>query len=681
MLFLALALTLYLSFYVGHFPGWFDSGELATAAHLLGVAHSPGHIGFVLAGHLANLLPIGSVAYRIALLSSLCSAISVVLLMNLSRRFIEKLTYSKDTIVVQGLAFVGSTLFLFHPSIALQSTRIEVYALQTVLLLGAIWMGYRAMESEEPRYVYLLAFLFGLSFVSQPILTATIAIPLLLPLLWLPVDPLRVGLTSLPFFLFGNSLFLFLPLRASASPILNWDAPVTWPRFWGMITARDFQAYFYSPIGSQAYSNWARGDLWSLLPPSLLILSILGLAAIWKRVRPSQALFFGALSLFSTAAWLFKDFHLQNPDSHAYVTLPIAFALLLAPLGGIALFQRIKSFRTRTLFVLTAILLFFSTFRLASVGFVAHASNAGSEAEALSRHLDRAPPDSLIKVGSDHWLFPLWYRSYVEKQRRDVALVGKGMLQASWYQKQLIELYGSDILQKTLLTETNEEKKSRRMGYLYGSGVDTPWLRSILNLECRKISSQDPFEIRKSLCAKIAVVGSADPNPTTTILLLENFLGKNITSLSCQKAKPVSLPYPLFRDRPHVFILRPDHPQVDLALLYLGCDRPDLAATLLQQAHPGQGDQALLFASLLWARGEKKKSMNWLRPTSSSTKEQQGIFALARASLYAVDRSAGRALHDLQIAGEWLPNDPAVLRLREALGSLPPHDDVPTKKP
>ena len=31
------------------------------------------------------------------------------------------------------------------------------------------------------------------------------------------------------------------------------------------------------------------------------------------------------------AGWLLKDFHLQNPDSHAYVTLPIALTLLRYP--------------------------------------------------------------------------------------------------------------------------------------------------------------------------------------------------------------------------------------------------------------------------------------------------------------------------------------------------------------
>src|SRR6185436_1365976 len=46
-----------------------DCGELVTAARVLGVAHPPGYPVWCLLGHLFSWIPIGTVAFRVALLS------------------------------------------------------------------------------------------------------------------------------------------------------------------------------------------------------------------------------------------------------------------------------------------------------------------------------------------------------------------------------------------------------------------------------------------------------------------------------------------------------------------------------------------------------------------------------------------------------------------------------------
>ncbi len=54
-----------------------DSGELIAAATVLGVAHPPGYPLYMLLGHLATLLPGGSPALRMNLLSALLDAVAV----------------------------------------------------------------------------------------------------------------------------------------------------------------------------------------------------------------------------------------------------------------------------------------------------------------------------------------------------------------------------------------------------------------------------------------------------------------------------------------------------------------------------------------------------------------------------------------------------------------------------
>ena len=71
-----IALTVYLftlcpTVYVG------DSGELITAAYTTGVPHPPGYPLFCILGKLISFLPIGTIAFRMNLMSSLFGAVAL----------------------------------------------------------------------------------------------------------------------------------------------------------------------------------------------------------------------------------------------------------------------------------------------------------------------------------------------------------------------------------------------------------------------------------------------------------------------------------------------------------------------------------------------------------------------------------------------------------------------------
>src|SRR2546423_15343833 len=54
-----------------------DSPELITAAVTLGVAHAPGYPLFTMLGHLFSLVPLGSIPFRVKLLSVVCDALTI----------------------------------------------------------------------------------------------------------------------------------------------------------------------------------------------------------------------------------------------------------------------------------------------------------------------------------------------------------------------------------------------------------------------------------------------------------------------------------------------------------------------------------------------------------------------------------------------------------------------------
>jgi len=68
----------------------FDSAELATASHVLGIIHAPGYPLYLILGKLFSLLPIGNVAYRMNLMSAVFGAATSVttflVLVELTRR-------------------------------------------------------------------------------------------------------------------------------------------------------------------------------------------------------------------------------------------------------------------------------------------------------------------------------------------------------------------------------------------------------------------------------------------------------------------------------------------------------------------------------------------------------------------------------------------------------------------
>src|ERR1035437_7298331 len=57
-----------------------DSGELIAAAYTLGVPHEPGYPLWTMIAHLFTWLPVGDVAYRVNLMSAVCSSLAAALI-------------------------------------------------------------------------------------------------------------------------------------------------------------------------------------------------------------------------------------------------------------------------------------------------------------------------------------------------------------------------------------------------------------------------------------------------------------------------------------------------------------------------------------------------------------------------------------------------------------------------
>ncbi len=237
------ALSLYL-FTLAPTVTFGDSGELITAAVTLGVAHPPGYPLWLILAKMFSFLPLGDIAFRLNLMSAIFGAAAVGILALIIVRTLPLVCFrilsneyfhNPGTGIILGTASVAASLCLaFSPTFWQQSLIAEVYALNNlliclILLVLALWI-------EAPwkkGWLFAAAFLFGMGQANHQTLLLLAPAIVLLVLLRRPliIISARAMLGCVGFFLLGLALYLYLPIRASANPPINWGDPETWNAF------------------------------------------------------------------------------------------------------------------------------------------------------------------------------------------------------------------------------------------------------------------------------------------------------------------------------------------------------------------------------------------------------------------------------------------------------------------
>lgn len=197
-----------------------DSGELVTAAYTLGIAHPPGFPLWVLLGKLFTFIPLGTIAWRLNLMSAFWGALAAGLFAVLINRLTNRWWL--------GLAF--SLILAFSPIYWSQSVIAEVYTLNIFFvilssLLLVIWQ-----EKRADKYLLWFALLFGLSLTNH---TMMILLAPAFALFIMVVDhkifsKWQLILKMLLLALVGFSVYLYLPWRAAMHPVFNWGPITTW---------------------------------------------------------------------------------------------------------------------------------------------------------------------------------------------------------------------------------------------------------------------------------------------------------------------------------------------------------------------------------------------------------------------------------------------------------------------
>ena len=233
-----LTFAFYLSGLSGTIPSYRDSGDLIASIHTLGIAHPPGYALYVLVGKLfVTLLPFGNVAYRVNVMSAFFAAATTGILY---RALQEEM---KNWILV-----VPVLLFATSPAVIALARVAEMYTM-AAFLAAVILL---CLQQGSIRSYCGAALLLGLGLSVHP--TLIFLAPLFL------VSAVRpFPRSSLLYFILGLTVFLYLPIRASQHPLVNWGDPSHWRNFWRVVTRADYGGLKLHP--EQSSFSWSLDDI------------------------------------------------------------------------------------------------------------------------------------------------------------------------------------------------------------------------------------------------------------------------------------------------------------------------------------------------------------------------------------------------------------------------------------
>ncbi|MBI5573962.1 MAG: DUF2723 domain-containing protein [Elusimicrobia bacterium] len=201
-----------------------DSGELITAAYTLGIPHPPGYPLWTILGKIFTLLiPFGNIAYRVNLMSAFFGALTCVILYLIVSS--KQLAVSKENQTPPSLTHLltyslSALALAFSKTFWSQSIISEVYTLNAFFVVLIIYL------LLTTRYLQLAIFVYGLSLANHYIMFLFGPI-FAFYLIWKnpKVFNLKTILTLLIFFLPGLFLYLYLPIRSSVNPPIDWGNP------------------------------------------------------------------------------------------------------------------------------------------------------------------------------------------------------------------------------------------------------------------------------------------------------------------------------------------------------------------------------------------------------------------------------------------------------------------------
>jgi len=478
-----------------------DSGEFLTAAVSLGSAHSPGYPLFLMYAKPFAWLPFGNIAFRINMATAFSASLACLGAYILTLRLIGKERLADDErfslFTVRIAALSTACVFAVTPRLWLQSNHDKPYPLLAfvcaiIFYLILLWRDSVEQSEERPAFIYAAAFLIGMSMALHQ--TVILLVPacflFMLFVNWRVILKIKESILAAAFALFGFSVHLYLPLRATRNPLLNWGDTQIMSRFmWHFLRKgypqkshpRDMnllweQIRAFNPV--REFNPFALPELFRafdlfyvqiLLYFVILLFSLVIAMVLWK---PHKDILVFYLAVVATFLAVIAG-HFDTPREMIYLTeeffTPVY--LLTAVLCGTALFYvflriarlaRAQEHYGLHVYAVMVLLFFLPPAVLLAANYDKNNQRNNYIAyDYATNSLRSLAPNAVLFTWGDSGAFPLWYLQGIERMREDATLPHTPHLVYMWYLNSIPSLFTQSELRNHSVRAAGSNKALR----------------------------------------------------------------------------------------------------------------------------------------------------------------------------------------------------------------------------
>jgi|GEM_PF-1872703 len=375
--------------------GFRDSGDMVTASYLLGISHPSGFPLYMLVGKALSFLPVSELAVRYNLMSALFGTLAVVFVFYAVKKLL------KSTFIAAAV----SIMLAFSVTFWAYSIFAEKYSLYAFFAALLILLAVNIKEKTLP----FLAFILGLA-LTHHLAIVSFILPVLL-LLYFTVGKKyfkKKGLLLLLVFLLPLLLYLYLPLRAAATP-LQWGTPDTVEKIINHISAQDYRYAMFSaaPVSlpQKAYLHLIKNYVNEFTLGGLLLM----LLGFWELYRKKIPLGLFLLCIIGLNTFLFINYNIVDPQNIA--TYYFAAFVSAAVVMGFGLSWLLEHTGLYKKYVYAGISLFALSF-IPWNYLTVDMKNYTADGNFGKNILKTAEKKALVIVNGDLPIFSLWYLEY-----------------------------------------------------------------------------------------------------------------------------------------------------------------------------------------------------------------------------------------------------------------------------
>lgn len=401
---------------------------MISAAYVLGVAHPPGFPLHTLLGKVLTLLPWGSIAWRVNLLSALCDATAAALL----AAAVYRVTRSAPCGALAGLGFA------FSPVIWPYAVTAEVFALNNLFAAGLVALSAVALEQPR-RWLVPTAFWCGLGLSNHPTLLFYV-VPLALVLLVRVRHELTPRLAMLAALAAACGLlpYLHLWLAGRAQPPLAWGDTSTLRGVLHHVFRIDYGSLNLVSVESAEEPRlWPRlAILWSRFGSTTFWVGpiLVGTALVTRRPADRRFMAFWVCAVmfyvlvFDSLANLRLDDPLAVTVEDRFSQQTVVALSVLMGVGLAAVSSHIPALRLAVGLGLPI--------ALVSVNHATMDQRGNTFFQDYGRAiLASMPPKAILLITSDEAVGSVSYLQLVEGMRPDVRVIPTGHLQQPWFRR------------------------------------------------------------------------------------------------------------------------------------------------------------------------------------------------------------------------------------------------------